>query len=51
VPPGLGKVGVAALGALAIATGAVVVLLEPWAGVLFVLGGAVLLGWSVRRPR
>ena len=50
MPPGLGRVAIAALGALALAAGAVVVFRNLVVGVLFALGGAALLLWSVRRP-
>ena len=50
MPPGLARVAIAAVGAAALAAGAVVVLREPAVGVLFGVGGAALLLWSIRRP-
>jgi hypothetical protein len=51
MPPGLARVAVAALGALALAFGLVVLLNGRWAGALIALGGAALLAWSRRvRP-
>lgn len=50
MPPGLARVAVAVLGALALAAGAVLLLRAAVAGGLFALGGAALLVWSVRRP-
>jgi hypothetical protein len=48
MPPGLGRVAIASLGAAAVAAGAVLAFRDAVAGVLFVLGGAALLAWSVR---
>ena len=50
MPPGLGRVAIAALGATALAAGAVIVFREPVVGILFALGGIALLAWSIRRP-
>ncbi len=50
MPPGLGRVAIAAVGATAAAAGAVIVFRNLVVGILFVLGGAALLLWSVRRP-
>ena len=50
MPPGLGNVAVAALGAAALAAAAVLVFRAVVVGVLFALGGAALLVWSIRRP-
>jgi hypothetical protein len=50
MPPGLGRVAIAAIGAAFVAAGAVVAFREVLVGVVFVLGGAVLLLWSIRRP-
>ena len=49
MPPGLFRVAIAALGAIALAAGAVIALGQLGVGVLFGLGGLALLGWSVRR--
>jgi len=49
MPPGLSRVAIAAVGAAALAAGAVVALSSPGAGILFGLGGGALLFWSVRR--
>lgn len=51
LPPGLGQVVVAALGAAALAGGVVVAFRQLLVGILFALGGLVLLAWSIRRPR
>jgi hypothetical protein len=51
MPPGLGRLAVAAVGALALALGLVALLNGRAVGVLIALGGALLLLWSVlRRP-
>jgi hypothetical protein len=50
MPPGLGRVAIAALGATALAAGAVIVFRNVGVGLLFALGGAALLLWSSRRP-
>ena len=50
MPPGLGNVATAALGAGALTAGAVIAFRAIVVGVLFALGGAALLVWSVRRP-
>lgn len=47
MPPGLARVAVAALGALALAVGAVAALGGRLAGIPLALGGAVLLVWSL----
>ncbi len=49
MPPGLFRVGIAALGAVALAAGAVIAFRQLAVGVLFCVGGLALLGWSVRR--
>lgn len=51
MPPGLGRLLVAAAGGLALAVGLVSLLNGRWAGAVLVLGGAVLLGWSLRVGR
>lgn len=51
LPPGLGQVVVAALGAAALAGGVVVAFRQLLVGILFALGGLVLVAWSIRRPR
>jgi len=48
MPPGLARVAVAALGALALALGLVALLNGRWPGALIALGGAALLLWSRR---
>jgi hypothetical protein len=49
MPPGLARVAVAALGALALALGLVALLNGRWAsGALIALGGAALIAWSRR---
>ncbi len=48
MPPGLARLAVAALGALALALGLVALLNGRWAGALIALGGAALLVWSRR---
>jgi hypothetical protein len=50
MPPGLGNVAAAALGAAALAAGAVIVFRNLLVGLLFALGGVGLLVWSIRRP-
>jgi hypothetical protein len=50
-PPELFPVAVAAAGALALGVGAVAMLNTDWWGIALVLGGAVLLGWSLRVTR
>jgi hypothetical protein len=50
-PPQLFPVAVAAAGALALGVGAVATLNTDWWGIVLVLGGAVLLGWSLRATR
>jgi hypothetical protein len=47
MPPGLGRLGVAALGAAALAVGLVAALNGVPAGIAIVVGGIVLLAWSV----
>jgi hypothetical protein len=49
MPPGLFRVAIAALGAIALAVGAVIAFRQLPAGLLFGVGGLALLGWSVRR--
>ncbi|MEO5576649.1 MAG: hypothetical protein ABIR67_08425 [Gaiellaceae bacterium] len=51
LPPKLIPVAVAAAGALALGVGSVATLGGNLWGVLLALGGAVLLGWSVRESR
>jgi len=51
MPRGMGALLVASVGALALAVGLVALLNGRPAGVTIVLGGAVLLGWSVLRMR
>ena len=51
MPPGLTRVAIAALGATALAAGAVIVFRQVVVGILFAVGGAALLLWSVMRPR
>jgi hypothetical protein len=46
MPPGVGRLLVAAAGALALAVGAVALLNSRWAGAALALGGAALLAWS-----
>jgi hypothetical protein len=51
MPPGLGRLAVAAVGALALTVGLVALLNGRLVGLVIALGGALLLGWSVlRRP-
>ena len=50
MPPGLGNVATASLGAAVLAAGAVIVFRNVAVGLLFALGGAALLVWSIRRP-
>jgi hypothetical protein len=50
MPPGLGRVAIASLGAAAMAAGAVIAFRDLLVGVLFLIGGAALLAWSVRSP-
>ena len=47
MPPGLGRLAIASLGAAALAAGAVAALNGQVAGILLALGGAALLLWSV----
>lgn len=47
MPPGLGRVAVASLGAAALAVGVVAVLNGVPAGIAIAVGGVLLLGWSV----
>ena len=47
MPPGLTQLGVAAVGTLALAVGVVAAANGRAAGIALVLGGAVLLAWSV----
>jgi len=49
MPPGLLRVAIAAVGAVALAAGAVIAFREIAVGILFGLGGLALLGWSIRR--
>jgi hypothetical protein len=51
LPPGMGYVVVAAVGALALGVGAVATIDGNLWGVPLALGGAVLLFWSVRVTR
>jgi hypothetical protein len=51
MPPGLTRVGIAALGAAALAGGAVIAFRQLVVGILFAVGGVTLLLWSVRRPQ
>ena len=51
VPPGLGYIAVAAVGALALGVGAVATINGELWGIVLALGGAVLLYWSVRVTR
>jgi hypothetical protein len=50
-PPELFPVAVAAAGALALGVGAVATLNTEWWGIVLVLGGAILLGWSLKVTR
>jgi hypothetical protein len=47
MPPGLGRLAIASLGALALAAGLVAALNGLAAGILIAVGGAALLAWSV----
>jgi Flp pilus assembly protein TadB len=53
MPPGMRQLLVAAAGAFALALGAVALVNGTLAGIAFLLGGALLLAWSVwsLRPR
>jgi hypothetical protein len=51
MPPGLGRLVVAAVGALALAVGLVALLNGGLAGITIMLGGVALIGWSVLRRR
>jgi hypothetical protein len=51
LPPGLGYVAVAAVGALALGVGAVATIDGNLWGIPLALGGAVLLFWSIRVTR
>jgi hypothetical protein len=51
MPPGLARLAVAAIGALALAVGGVALLNGRWAGVAIVAGGLALVLWSRRVPR
>jgi hypothetical protein len=51
MPPGLGRVAVAAIGALALAVGIVALVNGRLVGVVIALGGVLLIGWSVLRRR
>ncbi|HWG55275.1 MAG TPA: hypothetical protein VNT58_02005 [Gaiellaceae bacterium] len=50
MPPGLTRVAVAAAGAAAVAIGAVAAANGRTAGITIVLGGVVLLAWTLLRP-
>ena len=49
MPPGLTRVAIAALGAAGLAGGAVIAFRQLVVGVLFAVGGVMLLLWSIRR--
>ncbi|MBA2461126.1 MAG: hypothetical protein H0V45_05090 [Actinobacteria bacterium] len=50
MPPGLLRVGIAALGAAVLAAGAVIAFRQLVVGLLFALGGLALLAWTIKRP-
>ncbi|HVM69838.1 MAG TPA: hypothetical protein VM204_08400 [Gaiellaceae bacterium] len=51
LPPGTGRLAVAAIGALALAVGSVATLNGRPGGVTIALGGVVLVAWSMLRGR